>query len=130
VYTIAPHATIETAVAALKNRGIGVLVVFSDGKSIDGIVSERDFVHGLAAHGADLLQASVSSLMTTDVLTCGLNDTGRDLLGLMTDRRIRHVPVAEDGVLCGMISIGDEVESRLDENLHEAEALREYISHT
>jgi len=90
VYTIAPHATIETAVAALKNRGIGVLVVYSDGKSIDGIVSERDFVHGLAAHGTDLLQASVSSLMTTDVLTCGLNDTGRDLLGLMTDRRIRQ----------------------------------------
>ena len=127
MYTIAPHATIETAVAALKNRGIGVLVVSSDCKSIDGIVSERDFVHGLAAHGADLLQAPVSSLMTTDVSTCGLNDTGRDL---MTDRRMRHVPVAEDGVLCGMISIGDAVKSRLDEILDEAGALREYISHT
>jgi len=90
VYTIAPHATIETAVAALKNHRIGALVVSSDGKSIDGIVSERDFVHGLAAHGVDLLQAPVSSLMTTDVSTCGLNDTGRDLLGLMTDRRIRQ----------------------------------------
>ncbi len=130
VYTIAPHATIETAVAALKNHGIGALVVSSDGKSIDGIVSERDFVHGLADHGPDLLQAPVSSLMVTDVLTCGLSDTGRDLLGLMTDRRIRHVPVVEDGVLCGMISIGDAVKSRLDEILHEAEALREYISHT
>ena len=130
MYTIAPHATIETAVAALKNHGIGALVVSSDGKSIDGIVSERDFVHGLAAHGVDLLQAPVSSLMTTDVLTCGLNDTGRDLLGLMTDRRMRHVPVAEDGVLCGMISIGDAVKSCLDEILHGAEALREYISHT
>ena len=56
MYTIAPHATIETAVAALNNHGIGSLVVSSDGKSIDGIVSERDFIHGLAAHGADLLQ--------------------------------------------------------------------------
>ena len=130
MYTIAPHATIETAVAALKNHGIGALVVSSDGKSIDGIVSERDFVDGLAAHGADLLQAPVSSLMTTDVSTCGRNDTGRDLLGLMTDRRMRHVPVAEDGVLCGMISIGDAVKSCLDEILHGAEALREYISHT
>ena len=63
--------------------------------------------------------------MTTDVSTCGLNDTGRDLLGLMTDRRMRHVPVAEDGVLCGMISIGDAVKSRLEKILHEAEALRE-----
>lgn len=130
VYTIAPGATIEAAIAALRDHGIGALVVSSDGSTVDGIVSERDFVHGLADRGAELLGAPVSDVMTHDVLTCSRKDTGRDLLGHMTERRIRHVPVVENGALCGMISIGDAVKSRLDEVLHEADALREYISQT
>lgn len=128
VYTIAPDATIETAVQRLRDAGIGALVVSRDGKSVDGIVSERDFVHGLADEGAGLLNASVSSVMTQDVMTCRLDDTSEYLLGQMTERRVRHVPVVENGELCGMISIGDAVKSRLDEVLHEADALREYIS--
>ena len=128
VYTIAPSATIETAVQRLRDAGIGALVVSGNGKSVDGIVSERDFVHGLADSGADLLRAPVSSVMTRDVMTCRLSDTSRDLLTQMTERRVRHVPVVENGDLCGMISIGDAVKSRLDEVLHEADALREYIS--
>ena len=87
-------------------------------------------MHGLADRGASLLSAPVSDVMTPDVLTCSRNDTSRDLLGHMTDRRIRHVPVVEGGILCGMVSIGDAVKSRLDEVMHEAESLREYISHT
>jgi len=70
VYTIAPDATIEIAVQRLRDAGIGALVVSRDGKSVDGIVSERDFVHGLADEGAGLLSASVSSVMTQDVMTC------------------------------------------------------------
>ena len=128
VYTIAPDATIETAVQRLRDAGIGALVVSRDGKSVDGIVSERDFVHGLADEGAALLRASVSSVMTQDVMTCRLDDTSEYLLGRMTEHRVRHVPVVENGVLCGMISIGDAVKSRQDEVLHEADALREYIS--
>lgn len=128
VYTIAPDATIETAVSRLRDEGIGALVVSRDGTSVDGIVSERDFVHGLAEKGGKLLQARVSEVMTRDVMTCRLDDTSQDLLSHMTERRVRHVPVIERGALCGMISIGDAVKSRLDEVLHEADALREYIS--
>lgn len=128
VYTIAPDATIETAVQRLRDAGIGALVVSRDGRSVDGIVSERDFVHGLADGGADFLRAEVRDVMTRDVMTCRLTDTSQDLLSHMTERRVRHVPVIDKGALCGMISIGDAVKSRLDEILHEADALREYIS--
>jgi CBS domain-containing protein len=130
VYTIGPDATIETAVAALREHGIGALVVSADGTTVEGIVSERDFVHCMADRGASVLSTRVSEVMTPDVLTCTRNDSSRDLLGHMTERRIRHVPVVENGALCGMISIGDAVKSRLDEVIHEADALREYISQT
>ena len=109
VYTIEPDATIETAVQRLRDAGIGALVVSRDGTSVDGIVSERDFVHGLADNGADFLHARVQEVMTRDVMTCRLTDTSQDLLSQMTDRRVRHVPVVEKGALCGMISIGDDV---------------------
>lgn len=128
VYTIAPDATIETAVSRLRDADIGALVVSRDGASVDGIVSERDFIRGLAEKGSALLRARVSEVMTRDVMTCRLTDTSQDLLSHMTERRVRHVPVIEKGALCGMISIGDAVKSRLDEVLHEADALREYIS--
>tara|TARA_R110002110_G_scaffold71703_1_gene191318 strand:+ start:1649 stop:2080 length:432 start_codon:yes stop_codon:yes gene_type:complete len=128
VYTIEPDATIETAVQYLRDAGIGALVVSRDGRSVDGIVSERDFVRGLADQGADLLRIPVSDIMTRDVMTCSLKDTSRDLLSHMTEHRVRHVPVVENGALCGMISIGDAVKSRLDEVEHEADALRAYIS--
>tara|TARA_R110000868_G_scaffold10313_16_gene50682 strand:- start:3905 stop:4336 length:432 start_codon:yes stop_codon:yes gene_type:complete len=130
VFTIRPDATIETAIAALREHGIGALVVSSNGAAVEGIVSERDFVHGLADSGAALLASPVSDVMTTEVLTCTRSDTSRDLLGQMTERRVRHVPVVENGSLCGMVSIGDAVKARLDEVQHEADALREYISHT
>ena len=128
VYTIAPDATIEAAISALQEAGIGALVVSRDGSSVDGIVSERDFVHGLAERGAGLLQMRVAEVMTRDVMTCRPTDTSQDILAHMTERRVRHVPVIEKGVLCGLVSIGDAVKSRLDEVLHEADALREYIS--
>ncbi len=130
VHTIRPDATIESAIAALRDHGIGALVVSADGSTVNGIVSERDFVHGLAEYGAALLTAQVSDVMTSDVLTCTRSDTSRDLLGQMTERRVRHVPVVENGMLCGMVSIGDAVKARLDEVPYEADALREYITHT
>lgn len=128
VYTIAPDATIEAAMQSLRDAGIGALVVSRDGSSVDGIVSERDFVRGLADNGAGYMQARVSDVMTREVMTCRLTDRSQDLLSHMTERRVRHVPVIDRGKLCGMISIGDAVKSRLDEILHEADALREYIS--
>lgn len=128
VYTIAPDATVADAVARLRDLRIGALVVSGGGGAIDGIVSERDIVHGLAADGTGLLDRKVADLMTVEVVTCAPEDTGRGVLGYMTERRIRHVPVVEDGRLTGMVSIGDVVKSRLDEIMREAEALRNYIS--
>ena len=130
VHTVRPDDTIATAVGSLSEFGIGALVVSTDGRRVDGIISERDIVRGLSEKGENLLGEPVSSVMTVEVLTCGLDDTGRGVLGYMTERRVRHVPVLENGELCGMISIGDVVKSRLDEIMNEADALREYISHT
>ena len=95
-----------------------------------GIVSERDFVHGLADKGGNSLLARVGEVMTRDVMTCRLEDTSQGLFSHMNERRVRDVPVIEKGALCGMIGIGDAVISRLEEALHEADALREYISTT
>lgn len=128
VHTIAPDATVADAVARLRDLRIGALVVSGDGAAIDGIVSERDIVHGLAEDGEGLLDRRVADLMTVEVVTCTPEDTGRGVLGYMTERRVRHVPVVEDGRLSGMVSIGDVVKSRLDEIMREAEALRDYIS--
>ena len=128
VLTIAPDATIADAVAVLKARRVGAAVVSIDGKSVAGILSERDIVHGLAEHGAQALARRVDELMTRDVMTCVGGDTDREVLALMTERRFRHLPVVEDGVLAGIVSIGDVVKSRLDEIATEAEAMRDYIS--
>lgn len=128
VQTVRPDATITAAVDLLKTKRIGVLVVSSDGNSVDGIISERDIVNGLADHGANLLDQQVGVLMTRDVKTCSPEDSINSVMELMTDRRIRHVPVVQDGSLAGIISIGDAVKNRLHELEHEAEHLREYIS--
>ncbi len=128
VETIRPNATVSDAVDRLKSKRIGVLIVSEDGKTVSGIISERDIVSGLAEFGASLLDQRVEGLMTRDVKTCTPEDTVNSVMELMTDRRIRHVPVVHDGALGGIISIGDAVKSRLQELEHEAEHLREYIS--
>jgi CBS domain-containing protein len=130
VLTISPDATIRNAVSMLKEHGIGSLVVSTTGRDVAGILSERDIVAALDDEGAGLLDQPVSHLMSGDVTTCKLADTSRGRLEIMTDRRIRHVPVVDNGELCGMVSIGDAVKARLDEVTHEADALREYIAHT
>lgn len=128
VHTTTSDASIATVVERLKLFGVGALVVCDDGEHVDGIVSERDVVRGLAAHGAALLEMRASELMTQLVATCRHDDEIAEIMSVMTARRIRHVPVVEDGRLAGMISIGDVVKSRLDEIEREAEALREYIA--
>jgi CBS domain-containing protein len=128
VTTIAADATIAAAVQQLTSRGIGALVVSGDGAEVEGIVSERDIVRGLAEHGADLLRRSVGELMTRRVYTCSPDDSIADLMAQMTERRIRHLPVLRDGALCGIISIGDVVKNRLDEVEFEASSLRTFIA--
>ena len=121
VATIAPAASLADAVGSLRDHGIGALVVTSDGATIAGIISERDVVRALAAHGMAALGRTVSSVMTSAVATCRAEDTVDGVLQLMTDRRIRHLPVVDEGGrLDGIVSIGDMVKRRLqlleDEN--------------
>jgi CBS domain-containing protein len=127
VATIAPAAKVGEAVALLRRKGIGALVVSADGKTIAGILSERDIVQGLSDHGAQLLDLPVSRLMTHPVVTCKLSDDIATLMSQMTERRIRHLPVMEDGKLVGIVSIGDVVKNRVDEVESEASSLRQFL---
>jgi len=128
VATIRPDETVGGAVKELISRNVGALVVSEDGETLDGIISERDIVHGLADHGAALLSLNVAAMMTRRVVTCRLSDSVYQLMAEMTNRRIRHFPVVEDGRLRGIVSIGDVVKSRLDEVEYEASSLRSFIA--
>ncbi len=128
VATVDPDATIGEAVALLRRHRIGALVVSVDGASIDGILSERDVVGALATMGAGLLTAAVRQIMTSQVLTCEPGDELRTLAITMTDKRFRHMPVAVNGRLAGIVSIGDVVKYRVDELQTEHDQLVDYIS--
>ncbi len=128
VATAPPEATITDIAAKLKEEKIGALIVSDDGLKVLGIISERDIVRGLADHGLDLLEKRAEELMTAEVMTCTPNDTTGDLMAIMSEKRIRHIPVTEDGKLCGIVSIGDVVKDRLDEIEREANALRDYVT--
>ena len=128
VVTIHPDATVDRAIAVFRLRGIGALVVSDDGANVIGIVSERDIVEALARFGGELLGISVSEVMTCPVVTCEPDDSVAELMAEMTNRRIRHFPVLDDGRLCGIVSIGDLVKSRLDEIEYEAHSMRSFIA--
>ncbi len=127
VTTIDGGESVRSALAMLAEKGIGALVVSSDGRRIDGILSERDVARGLHTRGAGLLAEPVSSVMTAQVHTCSPNMSVHDLARTMTDHRVRHVPVVEDGALVGIVSIGDVVKARLDELEEERRQLVDYI---
>jgi CBS domain-containing protein len=127
VATIDGGESVRAALELLASRGIGALVVSSDGRHIDGIVSERDVARGLHERGAALLTDPVSSVMTAEVHTCRPDASVHELAQMMTDRRVRHVPVLQDGELAGIVSIGDVVKARLDELEAERAQLVDYI---
>lgn len=128
VATVAPNSLITEVIALLAQHHVGALVVSSDGRRIEGIISERDVVRSLHSRGADLLTTPVREIMTANVLTCGPGDEIRALARTMTDRRFRHMPVEVDGVLSGIVTIGDVVKGRLDELETEHDQLVGYIS--
>jgi CBS domain-containing protein len=128
VATIRPGDSVITALAMLRERNIGALVVSDDGETVDGIISERDIVHGLADHGSALLSLHVAAAMSAPVVTCDPADTVAELMAEMTNRRIRHLPVVRDGRLVGIVSIGDLVKNRLDDIEYEAHHLRSFIA--
>jgi CBS domain-containing protein len=127
VATIDGGDSVRSALAMLAEKGIGALVVSSDGRRIEGIVSERDVARGLHERGAGLLAEPVSSVMTAQVRTCTPDEGVHDLARTMTDHRVRHVPVVDGGVLVGIVSIGDVVKARLDELEEERKQLVDYI---
>ncbi|GGB61492.1 histidine kinase [Tistrella bauzanensis] len=126
--TVDPQATIARALEILAHDNIGALPVV-EGDTIIGMISERDVARGLVDRGASLLDTPVSGVMSTRITTCRPDTNIDDLMTMMTERRIRHVPVLDDdGSLAGMVSIGDAVKSRLDELETEAQALRDYVA--
>ena len=131
VCTITPEATVSDALHRMRDDKVGALVVSADGVRIAGIISDRGIMWALADHGTEVLGESIGSVMTAKVFTCSRDARVSAIMALMTDRRIRHVPVVdEDGRLCGMVSIGDVVKQRLDDIQSEADALREYVTGT
>ena len=128
VATISQERSVSDALALLKERGIGALVVTGSTPPLVGIFSERDAVRALASSGAAALEMTVAELMSKDVQTCDQTTTVTELMGLMTERRIRHLPVVHEGQLVGMISIGDVVKARFDELEHEKKDLLDYVS--
>lgn len=128
VFTVRDTATIAEAVGLLAEKNIGAVVVKNGSGGVAGILSERDIVRRLKSQGADVLSARVSSCMTATVITCDPGDSIDDLMAKMSKRRIRHLPVVENGALVGLVSIGDVVKRKIEEAEQEAATLREYIS--
>ena len=127
VATATPATTLAELLELLARYNVGALPVL-DGAQLVGIVSERDVVRQLHAQGRALLDATVADLMTTEVVTCSPRDRAADLARVMTERRIRHLPVCDAGGLVGIVSIGDLVKARIDQLENEREQLASYIN--
>jgi CBS domain-containing protein len=128
VYTAGPNDTVEAAAALLHARRVGALVVLGDDQQVVGIVSERDIIRMLAQEGAQGLGRPVSQCMTCDVVFAEPQETVDELMGRMTDRRLRHLPVCREGRLVGIVSIGDLVKTKIAEVEAEADGLKAYIA--
>jgi CBS domain-containing protein len=127
VHTISPDATVSGLLEKLADLNIGALVVSSDGETIAGIVSERDIcrkLRGVENPGA----VTVAAIMTVDVHTCAPTDSFGGLMATMTDHRVRHVPVVDEGRVVGVVSIGDAVKHRMDQLEFERDQLSSYVS--
>jgi CBS domain-containing protein len=125
VETTPPDATVGSVVHRLTALGIGALVVSDDGRRLHGVIGEREIVRGLSRHGPTIVDRRVADVMTRAVPTCSPDDTIKDVMAEMTRTRHRHLPVLHDGVLCGIVSIGDVVKHRLDEAELEVGVLRD-----
>jgi len=128
VVTVEPDCVVSKAAQILHENRIGAALVRDAAGTIVGILSERDIVRGVALKQADCLKMTVGDLMTHPVISCAPTDSIDQIMELMTERRIRHLPVMDRGELLGIISIGDVVKQRIAEIEHESEALKQYIS--
>jgi CBS domain-containing protein len=128
VVTVRPDAMLLAAADALHEHGIGALVVSADGRTPQGMLSERDLVRELARLGTGAVKRTVGEVMSTTLRTCTPDTTIDEIMGLMTEQRIRHVPVMADDQMCGIVSIGDIVKLRLDELEVEKQSLEQYVT--
>jgi CBS domain-containing protein len=128
VVTVRPDTDVRHLLNVLAEHGIGAVVVSEDGTTVDGIVSERDVVRALAERGPAVISEPVTAIHTAEVLTVDPATPLEDLMRIMTERRVRHLPVVTDGTLSGIVSIGDVVKNRIDELESERSALTNYIS--
>ncbi|MGE0658104.1 MAG: CBS domain-containing protein [Reyranellaceae bacterium] len=126
VVGITPDMTVEDAARTMTHHGIGAVLVLA-GDRVLGIISERDIARGVAVRGGAVLADRVCDIMTKSVVVCAPDNTVESVMAVMTERRIRHLPVVERGRLVGVVSIGDVVKALIDEVRHEAEDLRRYI---
>lgn len=124
VFNVAKTEQIESFAGQLKSMRVGAMVVLDNGELV-GIISERDIVNGIAEHGRNCLSMTVGDLMTTGVVTCLASDNIAQISRLMTEKRIRHLPVVEDRKMVGIISVGDVVKNRMEEMSLEANVLRD-----
>ena len=128
VITVRPSAPVLEVVGLLAEYNLGAVVVSPDGREVAGIVTERDIVRRLV-EGTDFLAGPVSAIMTTKVQTCTAQDSVRSLMTIMTEQRIRHLPVVDDnGRLIGIVSIGDAVKAHITEIEFERDQLEGYVS--
>jgi CBS domain-containing protein len=128
VATVSPEALVSQLLALLAEHRIGAVVVADPEGSVVGIVSERDVARACHSHGGGALEQPVSAIMTEIVVTCGPDASTEELMGLMTEQRVRHIPVVDDDQMVGIVSIGDVVKARLAELETERDALQAYIS--
>ncbi len=127
VFTISPQATIEELLEALAENNVGALIVSSDGHTMAGIVSERDIVRKLRGVEKPRLVV-VDQIMSTDVQVAAPEDSFGALMATMTERRVRHIPVIDNGEIVGLVSIGDAVKFRMDQLEFERDQLTHYVT--
>ena len=130
VVTVTPDMEVRNLLQVLAEHRIGAVVVSRDGTSVEGIASERDIVRALAERGATVLSEAVTAIQTAEVLTVTPDTSLEDVMRMMTEHRVRHMPVVVGGVLRGIVSIGDVVKNRIDELESERTALTNYITGT
>ncbi len=127
IITINGSATVVEVSRLIKQHHIGALLVRGDDGAIIGVISERDVVTGLAEYGAELVDMTVSDLMTSNIISCSPEENVNNALGLMSDRSIRHLPVFDGDDLAGFLSIRDLLKQKIEEVQAEAEVMKQYF---
>lgn len=127
IWSVTPQSPVIDAIAMMAEKGVGALMVM-DGERLAGVISERDYARKVILQGRSSRDTPVADIMTSDVISVSVHDTVDHCLGVMTDHKIRHLPVMDEGKLVGVLSIGDLVKAIIDDQRHQIESLEQYIA--